>query len=99
MSTSAASRKNSSMPWNTDVTAEAGVGDRGLGMDAIMGDYDPADLPRRTFDLAVSFLAVGLDPEKATIFVQSDVPEHTELAWLFNRGVDETTGLPGYQQF
>jgi tryptophanyl-tRNA synthetase len=51
---------------------------------AIMGDYDPADLPRRTFDLAVSFLAVGLDPEKATIFVQSDVPEHTELAWLFN---------------
>ena len=51
---------------------------------AIMGDYDPADLPRRTFDRAVSFLAVGLDPEKATIVVQSDVPEHTELAWLFN---------------
>ncbi len=51
---------------------------------AIMGDYDPTDLPRRTVDLAVSFLAVGLDPEKCTIFVQSDVPEHTELAWLFN---------------
>jgi tryptophanyl-tRNA synthetase len=32
----------------------------------------------------VSFLAVGLDPERSTIFVQSDVPEHTELAWLFN---------------
>ncbi len=45
----------------------------------------PAELlPRRTFDLAVSFLAVGLDPEKCTIFVQSDVSEHTELAWLFN---------------
>lgn len=36
------------------------------------------------FDLAVSFLAVGLDPERAIIFVQSDVHEHTELAWLFN---------------
>ncbi len=45
---------------------------------------DPADLPGFVFDLAVSYLAVGLDPERAIIFVQSDVPEHTELAWLFN---------------
>ncbi len=51
---------------------------------AITGEGDPADLPRRVFDLAVSFLAVGLDPERSTIFVQSDVREHTELAWLFN---------------
>jgi tryptophanyl-tRNA synthetase len=41
-------------------------------------------LPRFVFDLAVNFLAVGLDPDKSIIFVQSDVPEHTELAWLFN---------------
>ena len=45
---------------------------------------DPKDLPGFVFDLAVSYLAVGLDPERAIIFVQSDVPEHTELAWLFN---------------
>jgi len=51
---------------------------------AIMGEYDPAELPRRTFDMAVSLLAVGLDPERCTIFVQSDVIEHMELAWLFN---------------
>ncbi len=51
---------------------------------AIMGEYEPAELPRRTFDMAVSLLAVGLDPERCTIFVQSDVIEHMELAWLFN---------------
>lgn len=51
---------------------------------ALTGEYDPADLPTRVYDLAVSFLAAGLDPERSTIFVQSDVPEHTELAWLFN---------------
>lgn len=51
---------------------------------AITAGGDPAELPRNILDLAVSFLAVGLDPEKCTLFVQSDVPEHTELAWLFN---------------
>jgi tryptophanyl-tRNA synthetase len=51
---------------------------------AIMGNVAPDELPERVSDLAVSFLAVGLDPERSTIFVQSDVPEHTELAWLFN---------------
>ena len=51
---------------------------------AIVGESDPAELPRLTFDMAVSLLAVGLDPERCTIFVQSDVIEHMELAWLFN---------------
>ena len=51
---------------------------------AITAGGDPAELPKNILDLAVSFLAVGLDPEKCTLFVQSDVPEHTELAWLFN---------------
>ena len=46
--------------------------------------YDPAELQKRTFDMAVSLLAAGLDPDKCTIFVQSAVPEHTELAWLLN---------------
>jgi tryptophanyl-tRNA synthetase len=35
-------------------------------------------------DMALSLLAAGLDPEKCTVFVQSHVPEHTELAWIFN---------------
>ncbi len=51
---------------------------------AITGDHDPAELPRRIYDMAVSLLAVGLDPDRCTLFVQSEVPEHTELAWLFN---------------
>jgi len=51
---------------------------------AITAGGDPKDLPKHVVDLAVSFLAVGVDPERAIVFVQSDVPEHTELAWLFN---------------
>ena len=51
---------------------------------AITAGGDPVAMPDLVFDLAVSYLAVGLDPDKAIIFVQSDVPEHTELAWLFN---------------
>ncbi len=51
---------------------------------AITAGGSPAEMPAQVLDLAISFLAVGLDPERSTIFVQSDVPEHTELAWLFN---------------
>jgi len=43
--------------------------------------YDAAERRRLTFELMVDFLALGLNPRKATLFVQSDVPEHTELAW------------------
>lgn len=51
---------------------------------AITMPYEPAAMQARVFDLAVSFLAAGLDPDRCTIFVQSDVCEHTELAWIFN---------------
>jgi tryptophanyl-tRNA synthetase len=51
---------------------------------AITVPYEPDDLRRRTMDMAVSLLAAGLDPEKCTVFVQSHVAEHTELAWIFN---------------
>jgi tryptophanyl-tRNA synthetase len=51
---------------------------------AITVAYEPAELRRRTMDMALSLLAAGLDPEKCTVFVQSHVPEHTELAWIFN---------------
>jgi tryptophanyl-tRNA synthetase len=51
---------------------------------AITGSYEPDDLRQRTRDMAVSLLAAGLDPNKCTLFVQSMVPEHTELAWIFN---------------
>ena len=51
---------------------------------AVAAGSDPATLPQNTIDLATSFLAVGLDPERAIIFIQSDVGEHTELQWLLN---------------
>src|SRR3989344_7526142 len=41
-------------------------------------------------NLAVDYLAIGLDPQKSTIFKQSDVSEHTELAWIF----DTITTMP-----
>jgi tryptophanyl-tRNA synthetase len=45
---------------------------------------DPAALRRATLDLAAILLAAGLDPERCTLFVQSHVPEHTELAWILS---------------
>jgi tryptophanyl-tRNA synthetase len=51
---------------------------------AITVPYEPADLRTRRHEMVVSLLAAGLDPSKATVFVQSMVPEHTELAWIFN---------------
>jgi len=51
---------------------------------AITLPYKPEDLRARRREMMVSLLAAGLDPSKSTIFVQSMVPEHTELAWIFN---------------
>jgi tryptophanyl-tRNA synthetase len=51
---------------------------------AIIAAYEPAQLRARRREMAVSLLAAGIDPERATLFVQSDVPQHTELAWIFN---------------
>jgi len=50
---------------------------------AITGNYDPELLRQRRWDMARSLLAAGIDPQKAALFVQSDIPEHTELAWIF----------------
>ena len=50
---------------------------------AITGNYDPAVLRVRRWEMAKSLLAAGLDPAHCALFVQSDVPEHTELSWIF----------------
>ena len=49
---------------------------------AITGTYDAATLASRTREMAISLLAAGVDPDRAVLFVQSHVPEHTTLAWL-----------------
>ncbi len=49
---------------------------------ALTSTHDPDLLRERTRDMAASLLALGLDPTRCTLFVQSHRPEHTELAWL-----------------
>lgn len=51
---------------------------------AITQRLEPQELARRTLDVAGELLACGIDPERSILFVQSHVPEHTELAWVFN---------------
>ncbi|HYR30955.1 MAG TPA: tryptophan--tRNA ligase, partial [Gemmatimonadales bacterium] len=53
-----------------------------VDLHAITQAYDPAALPARTLDMATGLLAAGIDPERAIVFVQSHVREHTELNWL-----------------
>jgi tryptophanyl-tRNA synthetase len=50
---------------------------------AITQDYVAEELATRTLEMAVSLLAAGIDPERCVLFVQSHVPEHVELAWVF----------------
>ncbi len=51
---------------------------------AITVPYEPEDLRTRRRAMTVSLLAAGIDPDRAVLFAQSSVPEHTELAWIFN---------------
>ena len=44
----------------------------------------PADLRRRTYETLALYMACGLDPEKNTLYVQSHVPAHTEMAWMID---------------
>jgi tryptophanyl-tRNA synthetase len=48
---------------------------------AITQPFEPAELGRRVRDMAADLIACGIDPAQSTLFVQSAVPEHTELAW------------------
>jgi tryptophanyl-tRNA synthetase len=50
---------------------------------AITIEYEPAAFADRTVEMARDLLACGLDPERSILFAQSQVPEHTELAWIF----------------
>jgi tryptophanyl-tRNA synthetase len=51
---------------------------------AMTENYSPKELAERARGVVVDYLASGLDPQKVTIFIQSLVPGHTELAWIFN---------------
>ncbi len=53
-----------------------------VDLHAITLPYDVPTLAARTRDMAIGLLAAGIDPERAVVFVQSAVPEHSELNWL-----------------
>lgn len=55
-----------------------------VNLHAITLPQEPASLRKATLDLARIYLASGVDPSRSTIFIQSDVPEHAELAWTLS---------------
>jgi tryptophanyl-tRNA synthetase len=55
-----------------------------VNLHAITFPQDPKTLAAKTRELARIYLAVGIDPNVSTVFVQSDVPAHTELTWVLN---------------
>lgn len=55
-----------------------------VDLHALTSSYDPEKLQESIINKAIVYLAAGIDPEKATIFVQSQVKEHSELCWYLN---------------
>ena len=55
-----------------------------VDLHAITAWQDPAQLTAQTREIAAAYIAAGVDPAKATVFPQSAVPEHAQLAWIFN---------------
>src|SRR3954464_8397417 len=66
------------VPLQEDHDAFYGVAD----LHALTVEVDPTVLRERVLRSAAQLLAAGIDPEKSTVFVQSHVPEHTQLAWI-----------------
>lgn len=58
-----------------------------VDLHAVTVPQDPATLRQQTIDLANTLMAVGLDPNKCTLFAQSHVPEHAQLGWLMQTTV------------
>lgn len=53
-----------------------------VDLHAITTPYNPEELQKNIFDTLIIYLAAGVNPEKSVIFIQSEIKEHTELAWL-----------------
>lgn len=53
-----------------------------VDMHSITVPQDPDQLRKHTLDVAALYLAIGVDPKKSIVFVQSDVPGHAELSWI-----------------
>jgi tryptophanyl-tRNA synthetase len=55
-----------------------------VDLHAITAGPDPKELANRSREVAAAYVAAGVDPKRSTIFIQSAVREHSELAWVFN---------------
>ncbi len=53
---------------------------------ALTTDFEPKQLRQDTLEVVAEYIACGLNPEKVTLFLQSQVSEHAELAWIFGAG-------------
>lgn len=62
--------------------------------------FDPEELRRNRMGIAIDYLAAGIDPNKSTLFLQSDVPAHAELAFYISSAVsfDRLRRLPSYKE-
>src|SRR5688572_22856642 len=61
--------------------------------------YDPKTLRQKARDVVIDYVSAGLDPKKSILFIQSDVPEHSELAYYFSTVVSiaRMQHLPTYK--
>ncbi|MBA7529884.1 Tryptophan--tRNA ligase [subsurface metagenome] len=55
-----------------------------VDLHAMTMSYDPKELKDNSMQMIAELIACGIDPEKSILFIQSLVPQHTELAWIFN---------------
>ena len=71
-----------------------------VDMHSITVPQDPKELKAHTLDIAALYLAVGLDPKKSIVFVQSTVPQHAELSWVLtcNSYTGELSRMTQYKQ-
>lgn len=71
-----------------------------VDLHTITTPYDPKTLKESIREVVLDYLAIGLDPEKSTIFIQSQVPEHIELSFLFSTQltVARLLHLPTYKE-
>lgn len=70
-----------------------------VDLHAITAGHNPEELAQSTREIAAAYIASGVDPEKSTIFVQSSVPAHAELMWLFAGSVAQMGKLERMTQF
>ncbi len=71
-----------------------------VDMHSITVRQKPADLRRWTLDCAAIFLAAGVDPQRSTVFIQSHVPEHAQLAWVLSSftGTGEASRMTQFKE-